>query len=93
MTSLLLTIESFLAPYVFISMLLISVQQTVVAPSDCLACSILNLLFCNLLFGAIAVGMSCAARSSFDRGESWFIISAEDHYFQHFIDFTENIIS
>lgn len=45
------------------------IQTTVVAPSDCLACSILNLIFCNCLFGAIAVGMSCAARSAFDRGD------------------------
>lgn len=50
----------------------VTVQTTVVAPSDCLACSILNLIFCNCLFGAIAVGMSCAARSAFDRGERTF---------------------
>ena len=34
-----------------------------------MTCSVLNMLFCNLLFGAIAVAFSCMARDAFDRGQ------------------------
>ena len=48
--------------------LLSVINQTApaVAPNDCLVCSILNLIFCNLLLGVIAVIISCMTRSSFD---------------------------
>lgn len=48
--------------------LCVTVQQRV-RPSDCLQCSILNLLCCNIVLGSIAVAFSCMARDSFERGE------------------------
>ena len=50
-----------------LSSFLLTVQQQVRA-SDCLTCSILNLIFCNMVFGAIAVAFSCMARDAYDRG-------------------------
>ncbi|KAF6035664.1 hypothetical protein EB796_006020 [Bugula neritina] len=42
-------------------------QQRIVQPSDCMVLSVLNLLCCNIILGAIAVAFSCMARDAFDR--------------------------
>ncbi|KAF6020530.1 hypothetical protein EB796_021165 [Bugula neritina] len=51
-------------------------QTTAVPVNDCLVCSILNLIFCNILFGAIAVAFSCMARDAYDRGD---IVAGNSH--------------
>ena len=65
----------------------VAVQQTIIRPNDCMTCSILNLLFCNLLFGAIAVTFSCLAQSAFNRGEKLACICFDIYSLNQFTSF------